>query len=167
MQRDDGHVTNSYKRADKQNPAQSVRDCLRERIDCNERAYNQGYRQTDVFTGLDTEAFETFHLQTITPISAIKQENPCKLTAGQLLLGEQQIEIYLSSLHVGERGSCRVWLWLGRSLARPVKTYPRLALLSSNVQSNLSMAKIAKSIISAGLLKNLPSSAVIHRGSPR
>ena len=33
----------------------------------------------------------------------------------------------MPNLHEGERGSCRAWLWLGRSLALPVEANPPLA----------------------------------------
>ena len=35
---------------------------------------------------------------------------------------ERHTEIYPPNLLVGERGSCRAWLWLGGSLALPVQT---------------------------------------------
>jgi len=47
------------------------------------------------------------------------------------LLGERQTEIYLPVIRMGGRGSCRGWLWLGRSLSLPVQTILPLALLLS------------------------------------
>ena len=35
-------------------------------------------------------------------------------------LGERREEIYLPTVPMGERGSCRAWLWFGRSLSLPV-----------------------------------------------
>ena len=44
------------------------------------------------------------------------------------LLGERQAENYLPGISMGERGSCRAWLWFGRSLSLPVQWKLPLAL---------------------------------------
>jgi len=44
-------------------------------------------------------------------------------------LVERQAEIYLPVIRMGGRGSCRAWLWIGRSLSLPVKTILPLALV--------------------------------------
>jgi len=36
-------------------------------------------------------------------------------------LSGRQTEIYLPVIRMGERGSCRAWLWIGRSLSLPVQ----------------------------------------------
>jgi len=45
-------------------------------------------------------------------------------------LGERQAEIYLPVIRMGGRGSCRAWLWIGRSHSLPVKTILPLALVA-------------------------------------
>ena len=42
---------------------------------------------------------------------------------------ERQAEVYLQRESMGERGSCRAWLWFGRSLSLPVQTILPLAAL--------------------------------------
>jgi len=34
----------------------------------------------------------------------------------------QHVNLYLPVIQMGERGSCRAWLWFGRSLSLPVLT---------------------------------------------